>query len=294
MENPLLPLVIGCDGGGSGCRVVVADAAGRVLAQATGGPANVSSDFDLAIRSLTAALAEAMSKAELPVSALADAVAHFGLAGVQSAQAAKRVAAALPCPKARVTEDRVVAVAGALGGDDGVLVAIGTGTIIASSRGGRMMHVGGWGLQLSDQASGAWLGRGLLERVLLCHDGVEAFSDLTRDSFAERGSEAGELVRFAASALPADYARYAPAVVRAAQARDVAGLDLMQRGADYVTRALAAVGFTPADALCLTGGVAPHYAPYLPAAVQAAIVPAKGSGLDGALALALTAAKSRA
>ena len=287
-----MPFVIGCDGGGSGCRVVVADATGRVLAQSAGGPANVHSDFDLAISNLNAALDDAARQLSLPLSALEGAVAHFGLAGVQSAQMGARVAAALPCLNAVVTEDRVVAVAGALGDADGILLGIGTGTIIAASRGGRMTHVGGWGLQLSDQASGAWLGRGLLEQVLLCHDGLDAFSDLTRDTFAEFDNDPGALVRFAVSARPSDYARYAPAVVQAARAADAAGLDLMQRGAAYLTRALAVIGFTRGDALCLTGGVGPHYARYLPQAAQAAIVPAKGSGLDGALALAL-AAKSR-
>ena len=287
-----MPLVIGCDGGGSGCRVVIADAGGRVLAQATGGPANVFSDFDLAIESLTAALRDAVAQLGLPLAALENAVAHLGLAGVQSSQMGAKVAAALPCPKARVTEDRVVAVAGALGEADGVLLAIGTGTIIAAARGGVVTHVGGWGLQLSDQASGAWLGRGLLEQVLLCHDGLERFSDLTRDTFAAFGNDPRALVRFAASARPSDYARHAPAVVRAGQGRDAAGLELMQRGATYLARALAAIGFAHGDALCLTGGVAPHYAPYLPQAAQAAIVPARGSGLDGALALALAAAKA--
>lgn len=293
MENNMPSFVIGCDGGGSGCRVVVADANGRVLAQAAGGPANVTSDFDGAIASLSAALADAARQLGLSLGDFSDAVAHFGLAGVQSAQGAARVAAALPLRNPRITEDRVVAVAGALGDADGVLLAIGTGTIIAASRAGVLSHVGGWGLQLSDQASGAWLGRAVLERVLLCHDGLEAFGDLTSQIFAEFIRDPGALVRFAATARPADYAGYAPVVVQAAKAGDADGVALMQRGAAYLARALDVIHFVPSDLLCLTGGVAPHYAPYLPAAAQQAIAPAKGSGVDGALRLALAAVKER-
>lgn len=286
-QNPVVPLVIGGDGGGSGCRVVIADGAGRVLGQASGGPANVTSDFDGAISALHGALAEAAGQIGLSLHDLGDAAAHFGLAGVQSAQAAARVAAALPCRRAVVTEDRVVALAGALGDADGVLLAIGTGTIIAATRAGVMRHIGGWGLQLSDEASGAWLGRGLLVRVLHCHDRMVPHSDLTRAVFDEFNNDPGGLVCFAATARPADYARFAPAVVQAAASGDLAGEALMQQGAAYLTRALAVIGFGPGDALCLTGGVAPHYAPYLPATAQTAIVPPKGSALDGALRLAL-------
>jgi glucosamine kinase len=293
MEKPVLPLLIGCDGGGSGCRVAIADGFGRVMAQSAGGPANVASDFDGALRALNAALADAAGQLGLSLHDLGDAVAHFGLAGVQSAQGSARVAAGLPIHNITVTEDRVVAVAGALEGADGVLLAIGTGTIIAAARAGGMRHVGGWGLQLSDQASGAWLGRGLLERVLLCHDGLEAVSDLTADAFKTFSNDPGALVRFAATASPSDYARLAPRVVQAAQAGDAGGVALMQAGAAYLTRALGAIGFGDGDALCLTGGVAPHYAPYLAATARAAIVPARGSGLDGALRLALAAAMAR-
>ncbi|SEN36863.1 glucosamine kinase [Pseudorhodobacter antarcticus] len=280
-----MTLIIACDGGGTGCHVVIADLAGRVLAQGAGGPANVTTDFDAALANLRAALAQAVAQSGgLDVS---NAVAHFGLAGVTSAQMTQRVAQALPLRNICVTGDQGVALAGALGGGDGVLMALGTGTIIASTKGGQVMRIGGWGLQLSDQASGAWLGRCALEQTLRCHDGLDAFCDLTRDTFDEFQRDPLAMVAFAATAKPADYARFAPQVVQAAAAGTPGGVQLMQRGAAYLCRALGVLAFAPPDVLCLTGGVGPHYAPYLPKLVQAAITPAKGSGLDGALHLAL-------
>ncbi|MGO4908561.1 BadF/BadG/BcrA/BcrD ATPase family protein [Pseudorhodobacter sp. W20_MBD10_FR17] len=278
--------VIGCDGGGTGCRIAIADARGRVLAQATGGPANVTSDFNFAIASVRAALSQAAANMGLCLPDLMGGVAHFGLAGVQSAKDAARVAAEFPFAKITVTEDHVIAVEGALGSADGVLLALGTGTIIAGRRGGRSLRIGGWGLQLSDDASGAWLGRSLLQRVLLAHDGMEPFSPLTEACFARFHHDPRGLVAFAATARPADYAGFAPDVVAAAQAGDAVGGALMQHGADYLARALAVMGFAAPDVLCLSGGVGPHYAPFLPKHVQRAIVAPKGQGVDGAVRLA--------
>jgi glucosamine kinase len=228
------------------------------------------------------------------VSDLFKGVAHFGLAGVQSDQDAARVAAAFPFAQIAVTEDRLIAIAGALGVADGVLMALGTGTIIAAQRGGQAMRVGGWGLALSDEASGAWLGRGLLQQILFAHDGLVPFSRLTESRFDAFGRDPRALVAFAANARPADYAGFAPEVVAAAKDGDATGLLLMRSGAAYLTRALDSLDFASGDVLCLSGGVGPHYAPYLSDLAQKAIRPAKGSGLDGALHLAMTLAATLA
>jgi glucosamine kinase len=287
VPNPAPNLVVGCDGGGTGCRLVIADATGRILAQATGGPANVSSDFDGAIANLRAALVAAAGQLGLALPQVLNGVAHFGLAGMQTPQDAARVAAQFPFAQINVTEDRQTAIAGALGDADGVLVALGTGTIIAGQRNGQSLRIGGWGLQLSDQASGAWLGRALLQHVLLAQDGIEPFSPLTSASFGQFGHDPRALVRFAASARPADYAGFAPTIVAAAIAGDAVGVALMQQGAAYLTRALEVLEFAAPEVLCLSGGVGPHYAPYLPETAQKAIIAPKGQGVDGALRLAL-------
>jgi glucosamine kinase len=281
------PFFIGCDGGGTGCRLAVANSQGKVVAQAVGGPANVTSDFDGAVASIAAALAQAAAQLGLRSVDLMGGVAHFGLAGVQSAQDAANVAAKFPFSHITVTEDRQTAICGALGGDDGVLVVLGTGTIIAAQRGAHSSRIGGWGLQLSDQASGAWLGRSLLQRVLLAYDGMERFSPLTAAVFNRFGAEPRALVAFAATATPADYASFAPQIVAAAQAEDAVALDLMRQGAGYLAQALAVMEFAPPESLCLTGGVGPHYAPFLPVFAQAALVAPKGHGIDGALHLAM-------
>ena len=60
----------------------------------------------------------------------------------------------------------------------------------------------------------------------------------------------------------------------------------MRRGADYLNTTLLVAQLAKDDVICLTGGVGPHYAPYLAAPFQDRICPPQGAALDGALALA--------
>lgn len=282
-------IIIGVDGGGSGCRVAVGTVARGVLARAAGGPANVSSDLRGAVGNVLFAVQAAAYEAGFDVEDLAGAVAHLGLAGVMGQQEADAVARALPFAASTVTDDRPTTARGALGGADGYIAALGTGSFVGRMEGGIFHGVGGWGLVLSDQASGGWLGRMALCQALLAHDGVGPRSGLTADLLAGFAGPT-DIVQFAAEATPAHFARFAPQVVQAAAGGDAVAVDLMTQGAGYVHDALSALGYADGDTLCLTGGVGPHYAPFLPAVVQSGIKPAKGSALDGAFALARAAA----
>lgn len=278
--------IAGVDGGGTGCRAAIADRSGRVLGRGEAGPANATTDAEQATGNVSLALARAAVSAGLDASALGETFAHVGLAGVIDETVGARIAGGLRVGVAQVTDDRATSIVGALGDKDGVLAAIGTGSTLAAKRGGVLNRIGGWGLNLGDQASGAWLGRALLEHALLCHDGLARHSAVTRAIIDELGGTPGSLVVFAARARPADYATFAPRVIAAAQQGDAAGQLLMQRGAAYLNEALGALGFQNGDALCLTGGIGPHYAGHLPERVRNAITAPLGNALDGALRLA--------
>ncbi len=273
-------ILIGADGGGSGCRVAVGTRDG-ILATATGGPANFASNPVQVIETLKETVHEAARQADVDI-ALAQ--AHIGLAGVMSAADAARIAQALPF-QATVTDDRPTTLAGALQGD-GYLLAIGTGSFVAASTGGQHRFIGGWGFCIGDQASGARLGHAALEHTLLAYDGVRPHTTLTRSLLAEFEREPAKITAFSLTATPADYAQFAPQITRS---DDPLAHDLMTQGADYLTRSLTALGFRPGDPLCLTGGLGPAYRPYLP---QAAFQDPKGTALDGAFHLARQALDS--
>ncbi|QCO57859.1 N-acetylglucosamine kinase (plasmid) [Pseudorhodobacter turbinis] len=278
--------VIGVDGGGTGCRAGLATLDGSVLATAKAGPANFSTDPDQARANVMAAITCAAESVGLLPAQLRCCAIHLGLAGIMQEADAARFRAVLPFTRAVVTDDRPTSFAGALGQGDGVLAAVGTGTLVAARFAQTHRYFCGWGFDLSDQASGAWLGRGALMRCLLAHDGLAAQSPLTRAIMAQFGDVPTTLVDFASAALPADYATFAPQIVEAAKVGDETASDLMRQGAAYLNSCFAAASAGQSGPFCLSGGIGPHYAPYLETRFRDRLVAPLGTALDGALFLA--------
>lgn len=286
MSDSFHTLLIGVDGGGTGCRVAIGTAADGALARAEGGRANVASDPELAIKNVIDTVEAAASKGMIDLEQLKGATAHLGLAGVMTSQDAGKVAAAVPYKNVTVTDDRPTALNGAFGGQDGFLLSVGTGTIAAAKIDGTYRSVDGWGFFVGDHASGSWLGHKCLRQVLLCHDEIAPHSDLTRAVFAKFNNDPNEIVAFSRSAKPGDYGVFAPEVVESASVGDPVGKKIVEKGAGHLMRCLSALRFNAGDPLCLTGGVGPHYAKYLPDEITAGLIDRRGSALDGAFALA--------
>lgn len=286
MTDSTSPYLIGVDGGGSRCRFALADAQGHVLARHEEGAANISSDFDTAAARIGRGVSAVCQAAGLPASARL--VAHMGLAGANLPGAAERLKARLGLAPVVVEDDRRTAVTAALGGGAGAVASCGTGSFVCRQSGDRLTSVGGWGLALGDDASGAWLGQGALRRAVLAQDGLVPMTALLRDVAARTGGDRPQMVAFSLTARPADYATLAPLVVASAGAGDVEGQRLMQAGADYIRAALAALGHSAAAPLCLLGGVGRHYADLLPEFPQQ---PPHLPAVSGALILAARAAR---
>jgi glucosamine kinase len=266
--------LIGIDGGGTSCRFALLHEGRRH--EVTRGPANVYSDREGAIATLRDGLAEL---AQVSGADLGTARLHAGLAGVMTPEDAAAVASALPVPRARVTDDRPTTMRGALGPGDGTVAAIGTGSFFGRRSGGTYRYLGGWGYQLGDEASGAWLGRRVLMAVLHAEDGLRPATPLLTAVRARMGGPAA-IVAFAKDASPADMAALAADLV--AHRDDPVAGELLREGADWILRAVQTLGRKRGEKLCLLGGLGPHYAPLLGVKVSAP----EGTALDGALALA--------
>lgn len=286
-------VVVAVDGGGTGCRAAVGTCNAGIIAQAVGNSANVATGYDAALQNMTDAVAQALAQAGLADTPLDQITAHVGVAGANSQAAADQVAAALPYGHCTATADRETTVIGALGEADGYVLALGTGPIIACQHGGVIRHVAGWGFNLSDQAAGAWLGRRLLEEVLLAHDGMRPHSDLTRVMLTEHGGLHG-VIDFGAKAVPGTFAKLALQIVPAAEARDEIAVALMQEGALFLEAGLDALGFADGDTLSLTGGLGPKYENWLAPTYTRALTLPLGTALQGAFALACKAARAMA
>ena len=276
-------LLVGIDGGGTSCRAALIIGGARF--EARGGPANAMR-FDEAIRSITDALARLAQVAGVDAGQMAAARIHAGLAGVMTPADAARVAAALPCRHVTVTDDQPTTVAGALGAETGAVAAIGTGSFVGRQTDTGIRVLGGWGLPIGDQASGARLGRRLLEETMLAIDGLRPHTGLTLEALRDHADSPAEIVYFSAAATATDLAALAPRVVAAAGAGDATAAALMAEGAAYIAACLSVLGHQPGEPLCLLGGVGPGYARWLDPRIAADLRAARGTALDGALALA--------
>jgi glucosamine kinase len=267
---------LGIDGGGTGCRAAVCDAEGRILGEGRAGPANIASDPEGALANVIEA-----TRAALPGGVTIEGLnAVLGMAGANVAACAARLQAALPFASARVETDAAIAVRGALRDGDGVVAAIGTGSVFASQRGGVLHQIGGWGLVLGDEGSGAWIGRQALSETLRAVDGFRPITPLAHALLDEMGGPDG-IVAFAQGARPADLAALAPRLTASDDplARAVMGLACGQ-----VASCIALLqGRDPVPVVYL-GGLGGAYADHLAGRWHRA--EPLGSALDGALWLA--------
>lgn len=273
-----MDLIIGVDGGGSGCRVAVADAAGTVLARAEGGPANIATDPEGAVRSILACAETAFRQAAGSSAELREARAGLGLAGANARGAAERLAAALPFARCRVETDAMTAARGALGAEDGILAAIGTGSVFVRQQAGQLRQFGGWGIVLGDEGSGASLGRAALRRALLAAEGFVPMTDHLATLLSRFGGAEG-VIAFSLTARPSELAQLAPEITAS---DDPACQAVWAKNVSEIAEILSSLG-SPALPVTFTGGLAHAYAAALPHIPQH---PAKGTSLDGALMLA--------
>jgi glucosamine kinase len=277
-----MALYLGVDGGGSGCRAAVADAAGRVLGRGEAASANIWTDPVTARRNIVAAAQAALDAAG--GGSLGELRAVLGLAGANLPQAAAGLAG-LPFAVTRIESDAFVALKGALGEDDGITAALGTGSVFGVQRGGKVTMIGGWGFRLGDQGSGAWMGRALLEAALLAHDGLRDMAPILRSVLAQHGGPIG-VVAFGQAASPADFARLAPRILEAAAAGDPAAAALLVAAEAEVIRAIDRLMADGPVPVCFLGGLGRVFAARLSGRYAGLLREPVGTGLDGALLLA--------
>ncbi|AUH33792.1 BadF/BadG/BcrA/BcrD ATPase family protein [Paracoccus tegillarcae] len=266
------------DGGGTGCRAVLVDPDGQEIGRGQGGPANVNSDRDGALAAILDACQQALGGR-----VGADRVtAVMGLAGAEVSQAHDWLVPQLPFANARVVQDAVTAMVGALDGEDGIVAALGTGSVYSRRLDGKDIVVGGRGPIIGDQGGGNWLGRQLLARALETADGLHDRSPLMAEVLDKMGGVSG-IITFAATARAADFAAHAPLVIQ--QADDPAARVILAEAersiAAYIDR------LQPADAalpVAFNGGLGRIFAGRL--AGRWPMTEAKGSPLDGALLMA--------
>jgi glucosamine kinase len=213
--------------------------------------------------------------------------AGLGLAGLVTSIAAEKITVAeFPFATTIADNDAYAACVGAFAGGNGGIVIAGTGSVGLALIDGARHMVGGWGFALGDHGSGAWLGHHAVRRAALVIDGLLQPTPLINAVLAKVGRDRLHLSQWSREGAPKDYAQLAPLVFQSALKGDVQAMTIVIEGAAAVSnlgRALLARG---AGRLCLLGGLAEVYPPYLDADVKAALVPPAADAVDGAIMMA--------
>lgn len=281
------PLYIGVDGGGTGCRASLFDANLNVLGRGHSGPANIARHFDDAIASINSAAEQAIASAKLPVPPKKqDIILCAGLAGhgVTLAQTHLRQwrheFAAV-----HATNDVVSALYGAFNGDDGAALIVGTGSCAASIVNGEVSVWGGHGLVLGDMGSGAWVGQQALQYVLRQLDGVASSDDEFQHAILTTCgvTSADAIVDKFCNASPGEFGALAPCVYDLAARNNAIAIDIIKRGADYLSLlANKAISHSKGN-ICLFGGLIESVKPYLNHNVISRVVANENDAEKGAV-----------
>jgi glucosamine kinase len=179
------------DGGGTNCRVRLADENLNTLAEVRNGRSNLQiDDGDPAYRAISDGTRDVFAAAGLDFSQTANTYACFGMAGGRMHSARAEFGARdWPFRNVTVFDDIDIAHAGALGGEDGAVIIVGTGSAAMAVVNGKRHQAGGWGFQIGDQMSGAILGRELVRYAVEAEDGLVEASPLTRAVIAQLGGD---------------------------------------------------------------------------------------------------------
>ena len=199
MSEPIR--VIGIDGGGTKTRAVLVDGTGRMLGRGHGGgtnfqrigPGEVGQRLDRLMDRVFASARMARGRVD---------VLCVGLAGVDrraDREELVRVVERLDAAEdVHVTSDGAIALEGAHGGEPGIVVISGTGSIAwGKNEQQDRARAGGWGYLLGDEGSGYRIGREAIATALRAWDGMGPQTVLERRLCEEKHlSSLDQIVRW--------------------------------------------------------------------------------------------------
>jgi N-acetylglucosamine kinase-like BadF-type ATPase len=174
-----------------------------------------------------------------------------GIAGVWLPEEQQRVAQVLRwmarerrvlLGELRVVSDAEIAVEGAFAGRPGVVLIAGTGTIaIGRTPSGELVRCGGWGIELDDEGSGAWIGREGLTAVVRALDGRGQPTRLAQklaELYPSIRLEQPRTIVAAYNERLFDYPVLTPLVMACAEEGDAVCHSILVRAADHLVELL--------------------------------------------------------
>jgi N-acetylglucosamine kinase-like BadF-type ATPase len=167
-------LYLGIDGGQSSTKALLADGAGKVIGRGRGGPCNHAGSAEGRAKFLEAVgdcLRQSFHEAGLDLDSAHFAAVCLGLSGGSEDKEAY-VRELIRSDRYKLTHDAEIALLGGTGGEPGIIIIAGTGSI-AFGRNAQMQtaRAGGWGYIFGDEGGGFDLARQALRRILQYEEG---------------------------------------------------------------------------------------------------------------------------
>lgn len=289
----IMEFYLGIDAGGTHTRARLVSDKGELLGSGEAGAANTPSGLPQALRAIEEAYSRAIAEAGLTEAQASTIHAGMGIAGLNRRGVLEGLQAhPFPFRTTAFASDAAIANLGAHEGQDGAIVAVGTGSVGFSRIGEDVFTIGGYGFPVSDEGSGAELGLRAVRRALWARDGRIPHTPMTLEVLDRFHGSAGEIVDWTARATPTDYAEFAPMVLAyALQGEPTAELivrESVQR-IEAIVRTLLERG---APRCCLVGGMASPMRDWLAPSIREQLHEPLGDALDGAILLARARARN--
>ncbi|MFN0168304.1 MAG: N-acetylglucosamine kinase [Bryobacteraceae bacterium] len=261
-----MELFLGVDGGQSSTTALIGDASGRVLGHGQSGPCNhvgAAEGKTKLIEAVTGCVRQACERAGIEWQTVRFKAACFGMSGGPDDKEAI-LRELLPAERWVVTHDGMIALAGSMGGEPGVIIIAGTGSL-AFGRGpdGRTARAGGWGYVFGDEGGAFDITRQALRAALRMEEGWGSFTALRERLLDATGvPNANDLLhRFYTTAFPRPrIASLSQVVSTAAEDGDRVAREILGQAAQHLASFVAAVRHQLFDEgasvpVCAIGGV---------------------------------------
>lgn len=278
--------IIGVDGGGTATRARLTTVDGTVLGYGQAGPSGLSLGVDSAWQQVLQAIAAAFADAGLPVAEPADCAVGAGLAGVHDRALKQAFLDTEPgYALLALDTDAYVALLGAHGGQPGLVLVGGTGSVAeAWWPDGRRRSVGGWGFGVGDEGSGAWMGLQAMRHAHHVLDGQAHGGPLARAVLDCTGGSEDATRTWCARAGQTEYATLAPLLFEHA-GHDAYAEALLASAVRALSNLVMALDPACQLPIVFTGSIARRLQARMPAALQARCHEPVGDPADGALHL---------
>lgn len=243
-----MPLFLGVDGGQSSTTALIGDETGRVVGYGRAGPCNHvrgPGGREKFVAAIEGCLAQAGRAAGIDALATQWEAACLGFSG-GPADKQSILESMLRTGRLIVTTDALIALTGATGGEAGIIVIAGTGSIaFGRDDAGRTARAGGWGYVFGDEGGGFDITRQALRAMLRAEEGWGPSTALREALLAATGAaNANHLLHsFYTSDFPRPrVASYAKVVDELARAGDIVSREILDEAAARLAGFAVAVG----------------------------------------------------